>query len=458
MKIPPTPPDWQHLLTRNSRNLMNILQKNASPLVGRKYRHWDTLRFMEPPEGLSLDQWWLTIKMARYPQYRKMAPFKDKENRPFIYLLTDQVLAELHAIDSKASGRVAMPEAVTSDETRDRYIFNSLIEEAITSSQLEGASTTRQVAAEMLRSGRRPRTKHEQMILNNYRAMRTIQALSQKRLTVATVLDLHRQLTEDTLENPEAAGRLQRVGEERVNVVHNASQDILHVPPPAEQLEARLAALVEFANATAGTGPDREFVHPVIRAITLHFMLAYDHPFIDGNGRVARALFYWSMLRQGYWLFEFVSISRILKKAPTQYGRAFLYTETDENDLTYFFEYQLGVIRRALAELEGYLDEKQQEVQRIEGRLRKTDLNYRQLALLGHAIRHPGHRYTIRSHRVSHNVAYGTARHDLLDLASRNLLDCRREGQKTLVFTAPMDLEGRLESEAAGHEQNASSG
>ena len=87
--------------------------------------------------------------------------------------------------------------------------------------------------------------------------------------------------------------------------------------------------------------------HHHIRAIILHFWLAYGHPFVDGNGRTARALFYWAMLHEGYWLFEFISISNILRKAPAQYGLSFLYSETDDNDLTYFIVAQTKVIRRA---------------------------------------------------------------------------------------------------------------
>jgi hypothetical protein len=75
-------------------------------------------------------------------------------------------------------------------------------------------------------------------------------------------------------------------------------------------------------------------VHPVLRAILLHFMIGYDHPFADGNGRTARALFYWSMARSGYWLMEYTSISHILRKAPARYMRAYLHTETDKNDTT----------------------------------------------------------------------------------------------------------------------------
>lgn len=61
-----------------------------------------------------------------------------------------------------------------------------------------------------------------------------------------------------------------------------------------------MTAMCAFPN---GHLPDT-FIHPAIRAIILHFWLGYDHPFVDGNGRTARALFYWAMLRQNYSLFE----------------------------------------------------------------------------------------------------------------------------------------------------------
>ena len=182
----------------------------------------------------------------------------------------------------------------------------------------------------------------------------------------------------------------------------------------------------------------------MLKAIILHFWLAYDHPFIDGNGRTARALFYWSVLSQGFWLLELVSISRIIHKAPVKYARSFLYTETDENDLTYFILSQLTVIKRGIEELHTYLKRKIEEIQETEELLRSSvALNHRQLALLGHALRHPGMRYSIESHRVSHDVTYQTARTDLLDLAEKQLLSKTKRG-KTFLFTAPQDLAERL--------------
>ena len=205
--------------------------------------------------------------------------------------------------------------------------------------------------------------------------------------------------------------------------------------------------MVRFANAENGadTPHGNRFLHPVIRAIMLHFWLAHDHPFADGNGRTARALFYWAMLRRGYWMFEFLSISRFLKAAPVQYAQAFLHTETDASDATYFIVHQVDVIQRALDALDRYLQLKAAQAARIDRLLRRrTDLNHRQLALLAHAVRHPDWEYTTRSHMTSHDVVYATARADLFRLAELSLLERQKRGRKLNVFRAPPDLEARI--------------
>jgi Fic family protein len=216
--------------------------------------------------------------------------------------------------------------------------------------------------------------------------------------------------------------------------------ELRHTPPAAEQLPARLDAMCAFANDQ----PTEGFLHPVVRSILLHFWLAFDHPFEDGNGRTARAIFYWSMLKHGYWLTEFLSISRILSKAPGKYGQSFMFTETDDLDTTYFILNQLRVISRAIDELHAFLAQKVRQVRDTERLLRRMDLNHRQIALLSHALRHPDAEYTFRSHQTSHGVVYQSARTDLLELQERGILARRRVGQR-FVFTPVEDLESRLD-------------
>ena len=443
MRMPLTPPPLQQVLRDLLRDSPETALQAAQPLVAGRYLHWDELRHRTPPAGMSHQGWWAGIKLARQGLLRPL-PFRDKHGASIQFGMPDPVLKALHSIDRRAAGSLTMDVPIVSGEDRDRYLISSLIEEAITSSQLEGAATTREDAKAMLRSGRKPRDRSERMILNNFQAMEWIRELGDTPLTPQHILELHRIVTADTLDDPTAAGRVRRAGE-RVQVVDAQHVNVLHDPPEAASLPKRLRALCDFANRKEDAEP---FVHPVIRAILLHFMLGYDHPFVDGNGRTARALFYWSIARSGYWLLEYVSISRLLKQAPARYSRAYLYTETDANDTTYFILHQLNVIQRGIEALYDYLGRKAAEQRSAENLLRHAPglsetLNHRQIALLSHALRHPGHDYTVESHRRSHRITPQTARTDLLRLTETDLLEQRKRG-RAFVYFAPPDLDQRI--------------
>lgn len=448
MRTPVSPPLLHELLSRYfassdgiSRHVELMRAGNLGPAPDGKYRHWDTFRHLPPRDGYTVEELWLAVKMARQATYRVL-PLRDTKGEPFRYALPNPLLEMLHQVDRDAAGSIRAGERVeqvTNPGTRDTYLFKSLVEEAITSSQLEGASTTRQVAKAMIREGRAPRDRSERMIYNNYQGLLFVRRVLDQPLTPGVVFELQRILTDGTLDQPDASGRLRRSDEPIV--VEDELGQVLHVPPPADQLNERLAAMCKFAN---GGG---EFVPPAVRAIVLHFWLAYDHPFVDGNGRTARALFYWSMARQQYWLCEYVSISRILRKARSQYARAFLYSETDDNDVTYFVLYQLRVLLRAVEELHGYLGRKAAELRDADDLIRhaalRQELNPRQLALVNHTLKHADARYTVESHRTSHGVSYETSRSDLLALVKAGLLEQRKRG-RAFSFAAPPDLHARL--------------
>lgn len=444
MRIPRTPPDLASLMQRIAAD-EERLNRFVTTTAGRasdRYLHWDELRHRKAPDGLTHEEWWVAEKLGRMASAQPI-PLLDASRAPFRYSIPATVQELLHRIDLGAGGRIGMPAQIISPETRDQYYVASLIEEAITSSQLEGASTTRQIAKEMLRTGRTPTDRSERMILNNYRAMQAIRGHTDAPLSPDLLCEIQHSVTQGTLEDNTASGRLRHL-DERINVVDQRDGIVLHTPPPAGELPERVKAMCDFANDTGGEA--QPFLHPVLRSIILHFWLAYDHPFVDGNGRTARALFYWSMLRHGYWLVEFLTISQIIRRAPAKYARAFLHTETDDNDLTYFIRYHLEVLDRALAALNEYVARKTEQRRHLESVVvGLADLNHRQRTLLGHALRHPNYRYTIDEHRMWHGVVYQTARADLLELADLDLLDARKIRNRW-HFTASPDLERRLAS------------
>lgn len=441
MRKPQAPPRLADLLAAKVKEDPGFFTRalaDTATAGGQRYLPWDQFRSRRPPEGLTNEDWWLISKFSRQGMMRPL-PLNATGSDRFTYALPDEVLRGIEVVDKHLSGRLGVPEPVTHDApSRARYVVTSLIEEAITSSQLEGASTTHQVAKQMLRTGRRPRTRDERMILNNYNAMQHVGEIREEELTPTLICDLHRIVTEGTLDDESSVGRFQLPGEPRVVVEDTADGTVLHVPPAAEELPMRVQGLCDFAN---GATTDGAYVPPVIRAIIVHFMLAYDHPFIDGNGRTARVLFYWSMLHQDYWLAEFLPISRLLIQAPSKYARSFLYCEQDDGDLTYFLIYQLGIIQRAITDLQTYVERKVVETRRIQESLAllSSHLNYRQIALLGNAVKNPHARYTVQSHSRSHNVVTQTARTDLQGLESKGFL-LKETEKRGHVWTPAHDL------------------
>ncbi|MFI5455074.1 MAG: Fic family protein [Isosphaerales bacterium] len=437
MRTPVRPPSQGEIgKPLTAERFLAIMNHVEGPTVRGRYCHWDKLRHLTPPAGLTHPEWWFGLKLRRHGS--KPIPLRDKAGAAFTFNMVDPLPESMHHVDSLAHGVIQQPEPVTNPETRDSYLVRSLIEESITSSQLEGASTTRAVAKKMIREGRAPRDRSERMIFNNYRTMQHILEIKDEYISSDLLCEIHSMVTDGTLNDQSAAGRFRRSDEE-VEVTDEYGE-VFHVPPPAKELKGRVDEMCKFANCETPGG----FIHPVLRSMILHFWLAYDHPFVDGNGRTARALFYWSMLKRGYWLFEYISISKVIHSGPAKYGEAFLYSETDDNDLTYFLLYHADVINRAIDELYQYIDRHTKQLADAQKDLEGfTILNYRQRDLISHALRHPGQSFTTESHRNSHQVAYETARSDLMDLADRALIRKRKVG-RTWIFTPAADLAEKL--------------
>jgi Fic family protein len=400
-----------------------------------EYYHWEKLRHRPLPGELTPEEAWQIVKWSRIGQLRPL-PLLDEGGQPFYYWLPNPAQEILHEVDRWGGAALLVAEDTPPalGAMRDRLIVSSLMEEAIATSQIEGAVTTRKVAKEMLRTNRRPRNRSEQMIVNSYRTIQLLRQRLDRPLSLDLLFEIQERMTRNSLDDPTAAGRF-RTREEDVSVIDSTDFEVVYTPPPAERLIERMARLIDFANATSEKD---EFVHPLVKAAILHFWLAYEHPFVDGNGRTARALLYWFMLKRGYWLFEFLTISRVIAAAPVQYYRSFLYSEHDGNDLTYSVILQLRATQKALTNLRAYLAEKQAEQQAMAAALRAfPDLNHRQRALLEHALRSPTTIYTFGSHRTSHDITQVTARSDLLDLLNRGLLTETKQGRARGFMAAP---------------------
>lgn len=414
----------------------------ASPVddAGR-YLHWDELRFKKPPQGFAPEEWWAATQMARSAAGQQIN-LVDKLGVKFSFCETPPLKATLRNLDMNAGGALASDAVGLSAGEGRLYLTRSLAEEPFASSFIEGAATTRKIAKELVLEGRKPRTKDERMVLNNYRAMQFVKDHKDEPLSLLLLLELHRIVTADTLDNPADAGRV-RAGDD-VRVVDDTNNEVLFQPPAAADLPARLERLIAFANDKPEAN---RWVHPLMHAFMLHFALSYEHPFVDGNGRVARALFYWAALKAGYWLIEYVSISSVIAEAPIQYGRSFLYTETDGGDLTYFLLHQADILDTAVTRLMAYVERKRSEVAAFQKRLadkRRPDaFNHRQSWLLNEFARDRLDRVKVEEYATRNAVSYLTARNDLEALVKAHLVGRRKIG-RVVEYRPVRDLVDRL--------------
>lgn len=403
-----------------------------------EYLPWDALRH-RLPAGVDPQIYWSLTRILRRASGRSLTLNGYSLDELAFINITPQMQQTLSMVDRLATsgGEAELLEPLLTA----RHLLEELrAEESISSSQLEGAATTSRVALEMIKINRAPRDESEKMIMGNFHMMEYVNAHCSDDLTLANFKQLH------TIAVGDINDEKYRPGEFRTSddvVVADIQNEIIHTPPAHDEIELRLSRLFQWANTPHEQLIGKEYLHPLIKACILHFMVGFIHPFHDGNGRAARALFYGYMLRCGYSAFQHISISKLLKKASTAYAKAYCYSETDEMDLTYFVDYQCSIVGRALGEYVDYIQHMVKVRSELDAFLYESGigatLNARQHSLLNVAFARPGNIFTAAEVRERLGVSDNTARKDLNALAELGLLRTHKDGKET-VYISPKNL------------------
>ncbi len=428
MKKPETPPNGK--FEKEERDVLLELLVDKEKLgkifeVEKDYPYWEkfkhkTKKFETDPKLL-----WKFIKLQRERNVNKLK-ISDLSGFEFKFNISGKTLKRLHEFDLNLGG-ILEGGAIIPEKDKDRYLISSLMEEAIASSQLEGAVTTREVAKAMLRAKRKPKNHSEKMIVNNYATIKEILTLKKEPLTPEIIKRIHGIISKGTLDNPEYEGSFRT--NDKVKVV-DVTGEVFYDPPTHSEITGLMNDFCQFANSDK----DNDFIHPIIRGVILHFLIGYIHPFVDGNGRTARAIFYWYLISRGYWVVEFLSISRIIIKSPSQYAKAYLYTEYDENDLTYFIDFNLKSMDLALTGLKEYIKSKKSGKKNLFKIIKSIDVNERQAEIIKQIIDEPDAILSINDIQGTFGTSYQTARTDLMELESIGYLKSKTVGKKIIFF------------------------
>lgn len=399
--------------------------------IEKEYLYWDKIKYLGTKE-LPADILWQVVKLSRLT-YANSVKFG---NYTFIFKISNYIQQLLHEFDMNFGGTLS-GSATISEKNKQYYLLSSIMEEAIASSRMEGANTTRKVAKEMLRKQIKPKDKSQQMIYNNYNTIRFLSEQKETNLTSELLLGIHKKITEKTLDNPDDEGSFRK--DDNIYVVNGITGEVTHEPPSYKDIPEIINKLCSFANN------DDVFIHPIIKAIIIHFILSFLHPFVDGNGRTARSLFYWYMLKKGYWMTEFLSISRIIYKKKGQYEKAFLYTEHDGFDLGYFIQYNMNVLKEAFEELKIYIDRKSTENNALLEFKNIKGINERQAHILKMIQEKPGSIFECKNLINILGVSIKTVRSDLEGLVQMGFMTTIPINQRLVGYTKNESFERKLE-------------
>ena len=396
------------LLDKNkesNKELQALLDK-----INDGYEYWDTVKYKKLTSGITDIDLWTYVKASRLN-----LTIGVWQNPLLMLGLTNRMQRLCHEFDMNFGGSWG-DSSVIPAESRQQYLVSSLMEEAIYSSQMEGAATTRKVAKDMLRKKMSPRDKSQQMIVNNYQTINYIAEHKTDSLTPELLLHVHQLMTSNTLDSPDDSGRFRK--NDDIVVENGITHETVHIPPTYTEIPSFVKSLCNFFNETHS----KVFIHPIIRGIIIHFMIAYVHPFADGNGRTARAMFYWYMLRQGYWLTEYMSISRVIAKSKKAYEKSFLYAEADMLDIGYFVNYNLGVLEKSFKQLQEYIKRKQLDKNSANKFFKLGNINERQAQILKMYYEDPALILTVKDLQVKFLVTPTTAKNDLMLLLERKFI------------------------------------
>jgi len=421
-KLPEKPFKIKELLDKDFEGFAKTIRdekfRKLASEYNKRYFYWEELKY-RVDDKIKREYLWTLMKILRSDNYDKIK----FEGIKMIYSLLSDFNKRLHLFDKNLAGNIRIDGK--SLNLQESYVISSLMEEAIASSQLEGAVTTRKVAKAMLREKKKPKTESEKMISNNYETMQFIFEQKNIKITPEMILEIQKRITKDTLDDSTDEGKFR----DNDDITVRNDEIVAHVPPTYKEISNLIKEFCDFANDNEG-----EFIHPIVKGIVLHFLIGYIHPFNDGNGRTARSIFYWYMLSQGYWLFQYMAVSKRILRSRKNYDLAYLYTEQDDMDLTYFIKYLLECIEDALKDLIEYIKLQQKEQKKTKELIKNNpDLNLRQALILEEFTKHQSKLFTIKEIVQTYGIVYQTARTDLFLLEKKGLISKKISG-KTFVF------------------------
>lgn len=219
----------------------------------------------------------------------------------------------------------------------------AIIRSAHSSTAIEGNRLSLEQVSE-LAQGREimASRKDKQEVLNYLNVLKNIEKLTDgKKITEKNLLSIHKLVTDSTLENPSDCGAYRT----RYIIIGNKlTGEIVFRPPANEDVPELMRNLIEWLNSS-----DTKTLDPVIEAGIAHYEFVRIHPFVDGNGRTARALATLILYLQGFDAKQFFCLDDYYDSNRPAYYKALQSVDQKTLDLTNWLEYFTEGVKSGIA-------------------------------------------------------------------------------------------------------------
>lgn len=253
------------------------------------------------------------------------------------YVLTSNISESLSQIESakEVINAVPVPPEIELNIRRKSTLKSSLF-----SARIEGNNLTLEDVIRL------PSKDQRQIEINNIlKVLNLISERPARDITLKDLLGYHTTIMKGIIE-PENLGKFRS----ETSAIFNTSGIAIYLPPPPRQLNSLMNKLITYINS-----PKENFIP--IRAAVAHFIFEKIHPFLDGNGRVGRALLQAVLAKGGYGMKGLLAVEEKLDKQRTNYYKGF---ENPDRDITDYIEFMLVCIAESAIEAKNQILEKRE--------------------------------------------------------------------------------------------------
>ncbi|MBI5399508.1 Fic family protein [Candidatus Saganbacteria bacterium] len=263
------------------------------------------------------------------------------------------------------------------------------------------------------------REKDKQEVINYLAALKSLEKTAKDKVfSEKAILGIQKIITRNILSDKDCGKYRQQM----VYVINSFGQTVF-TPPPVTAVPKLAADLIKWLNS-----PAAQEINPVLAAGIVHYELVRIHPFVDGNGRTARALATLILYQRNFDIKHFFALDDYYNENRQAYYDALQYIDPQTRDLTQWLEYFTEGVMVQMNKLRAKIDRLAREpiFGQLKGRVILKERQWKALEQLQETKEITNLEYQ----KVS-GITRETAKRDLAFLVKQNILEKLGRGKAT---------------------------